>query len=249
MPAGRGRKGGRQPRGRRGKQTTSMVVPRNPMPSPSIGANECENYLDVPQLHEFFPHRASQVLPLIKRSWVHCTQLCIIHRAFLSMEDVFIIHTRQHFKLTHHKLVSKRHPLIGPWLFHQDHWQQQECGTLDCRHILITSWPCRKMWKNAMVAVTIFPKNFRPSGGAHSTDFANTYHHPSPVHIMKKNPCFWRLCTYRPHQLPLPWRRLGGNAESLWTDCEYRLIRNNSPSIDFFYLPFRYSSLCPQKTL
>ena len=56
MPAGRGRKGGRQPRGRRGKQTTSMVVPRNPLPStPSIGANECENYPDVPQLHEFFP--------------------------------------------------------------------------------------------------------------------------------------------------------------------------------------------------
>ena len=56
MPVGRGRKGGRQPRGRRGKQTTSMVVPRNPLPStPSIGANECENYPDVPQLHEFFP--------------------------------------------------------------------------------------------------------------------------------------------------------------------------------------------------
>ena len=76
------------------------------------------------------------------------------------MEDVFIIHTRQHFKLTHHKLVSKRHPLIGPCLLHQDHRQQQERGTRDCRRILITSWPCRKMWKNVMVAATIFPKNF-----------------------------------------------------------------------------------------
>ena len=56
MPAGRGRKGERQPRSRRGKQITSMVVPRNPLPSaPSIGANECENYPDGAQLHELFP--------------------------------------------------------------------------------------------------------------------------------------------------------------------------------------------------
>ena len=45
MPTGRDRKGERQPRSRRGKQTTSMVIPRNPLPSaPSIGANECKNY-------------------------------------------------------------------------------------------------------------------------------------------------------------------------------------------------------------
>ena len=55
MPAGRGRKGERQSRSRHGKQTTSMVVPRNPSPSaPSIGTNECENYLDAAQLHELF---------------------------------------------------------------------------------------------------------------------------------------------------------------------------------------------------
>ena len=48
MPAGRGRKVERQPRSRRCKQTTSMALPRNPLPpAPSIGANECENYPDV----------------------------------------------------------------------------------------------------------------------------------------------------------------------------------------------------------
>ena len=118
-----------------------------------------------------FSHRASQVLPLIKHSWVNCTQLCIIHQAFLSMEDVFIIHTRQHFKLTHHKLVSKRHPLIGPCLFHQDHRQQQERGTRDCRRIHITARPCPKVWKNAMVAATIFPKNFVSH---HTTPWSST---------------------------------------------------------------------------
>ena len=56
MPTGRDRKGERQPRSRRGKQTTSMVIPRNPLPSaPSIGANECKNYPDAAQLHELFP--------------------------------------------------------------------------------------------------------------------------------------------------------------------------------------------------
>ena len=56
MPAGRGRKGERQPRSRRGKQTTSMVVPRNPLPSAtSIGANGCENYPDGAQLRELYP--------------------------------------------------------------------------------------------------------------------------------------------------------------------------------------------------
>ena len=56
MPPGRGRKGDRQPRSRCGKQTTSTVFPRNPLPSaPRIGANECENYPDGAQLHELFP--------------------------------------------------------------------------------------------------------------------------------------------------------------------------------------------------
>ena len=34
------------------------------------------------------PHQARQVLPLIIYSWVHCTQLCIIHQAFQSTEQV-----------------------------------------------------------------------------------------------------------------------------------------------------------------
>ena len=56
MTAGRDRKGERQPRSRRGKQTTSMVIPRNPLPSaPSIGANEYKNYPDAAQLHELLP--------------------------------------------------------------------------------------------------------------------------------------------------------------------------------------------------
>ena len=34
-----------------------------------------------------------------------------------------------------------------------------------------------------------------------------------------------------------------GNADNLWTDYDYRLIRN------FFYLHFRYSSLYLRKTM
>ena len=223
-------------------------------------------------LHNYmscFPHRANQALPLIKHSGVNCTQLCIIHQAFLSMEDVFIIHTRQHFKLTHHKLVSKRHPLIGPCLFHQDHRQQQERGTRDCRRILIASWPCRKMWKNAMLAATIFPKNFvshyTTSWSSTSTVgcYAGTRAQerwctaqtlPTLIAILVlyiswEKTLFLTTVYISTLHLPLPWRRPDGNSESLWIDCEYRLIRNNSTSIDFFFLPFRYSSLFLQKTL
>ena len=62
-----------------------------------------------------------------------------------------------------------------------------------------------------MVAATIFPKKFRQSPHnivvkhfdrrvvrrdestralGHSADFSNTYYHPSPVHIMRKDPVF-----------------------------------------------------------
>ena len=80
MPAGRGRKGERQPRSRRGKQTTSMVVPRNPLPSaPSIRANECENYPDGAQLHE-------SIVP----SYVLSTRLSFPWRTFSSSIGVNI---------------------------------------------------------------------------------------------------------------------------------------------------------------
>ena len=57
-----------------------------------------------------FPHRACQVSPLIKHSRVNCIQLCIIHQASLSLEDVFIVHTCQLFKLTHHIFHTPRFP-------------------------------------------------------------------------------------------------------------------------------------------
>ena len=99
MPAGRGRKGEPQPRSRRGKQTTSMVVPRNPLPSaPSIGTNECENYLDAAQLHELF---LASCQPGVA---THQAQLSKLYPAvynppgFLFYGGRFIIHT-----LTHHR--------------------------------------------------------------------------------------------------------------------------------------------------
>ena len=56
MPAGRGRKGERQPRSRRGRQTTNIVVPRNALPSRSItGTRENENDLGGAQLHRVYP--------------------------------------------------------------------------------------------------------------------------------------------------------------------------------------------------
>ena len=73
MPAGRGRKGETPPRSRRGKQSTSVVVPRNP--------NQSQTYPDGYII--YIPHQDSQVLALTKYSWVRSTQLCIFHQAFL----------------------------------------------------------------------------------------------------------------------------------------------------------------------
>ena len=84
------------------------------------------------------PHQARLVLPLIIYSWVHCTQLCIIHQAFLSTEQVFLIHTRHHFKLTRMAFLPELQPLIGHFR-HSNHRQQQEHGTQVCRRIRITS--------------------------------------------------------------------------------------------------------------
>ena len=53
MPAGRGRKGEKPPRSRRGKQSTSVVVPRNP--SSSFVASQTKKYPDGAQLHNLCP--------------------------------------------------------------------------------------------------------------------------------------------------------------------------------------------------
>ena len=105
------------------------------------------------------PHQARLVLPLTIYSWVHCTQLCIIHQAFLSTEQVFLIHTRHHFKLTRKAFVPELQPLIGHFR-HSNHRQQQEHGTRVCRRIRITSWHCQQMLKSATDAVTCSQKNF-----------------------------------------------------------------------------------------
>ena len=185
------------------------------------------------------------------------------------MEDVFIIHTRQHFKLTHHKLVSKRHPssvlvysirtigssrsvalgIVAAFILPRGFAEKYEKML----------WLRRQFFRKISSATTQHRgQALRPSGGTQGREHRSvgaqrrlcqhllpsrscTYH--------EKKPCFWRPCTYRPQHLPLPWRRPEGNAKSLWTDCECRFIRNNSTSIELFYLPFRYSSLCLQKTL
>ena len=127
-----------------------MVVPRNPCHARQHRRTEHSYIICISPC-------SSQAFPLIKRSRVHCTQLCIIHQAFLSMEHVF--HTRQHFKLTCKMHLPKLHPLIGHCRqFH--HRQQQGHGTSDCRRIYITSWPCPKMCRSAMDAVKVLQKNF-----------------------------------------------------------------------------------------
>ena len=82
MPAGRGRKGERQPRSRCGKHTTNNETPCH---ARQIFQTE-KGYTICTQ------HKASQVLPLIKHRRIHSTQLCLIHQAILLLEHDFINH-------------------------------------------------------------------------------------------------------------------------------------------------------------
>ena len=206
MPAGRGRKGERQSRSRRGKQTTSMVVPRNPLPSaPSIGTNECENYLDAAQLHELF---LASCQPGVA---THQAQLSKLYPAVYNPPGFpfyggrFIIHT-----LTHHRsfpsgtpssdLVYSTRPsaAAGAWHLGLSSY---------CYYLVALPKNVKKCYgcgdnfseKFRQSPHNIVVKHFDrrvvrrdESRGAlgHSADFSNTYYHPSPVHIMRKVPVF-----------------------------------------------------------
>ena len=157
MPAGRGRKGERPPRSRRGRQSASLVVQRNP--SSSIVANQSQKYPDGAQLHDLYPAPGQ---PSVAAHQIQLGSLCpTVYNppAFLSTEHVFLMHTRHHFKFTRKAFLPKLHPLIGHFR-HSNYRQQQEHGTQVCRRIRITSWHCQQMLKSVTNAVTCSQKNF-----------------------------------------------------------------------------------------
>ena len=193
-----------------------------------------------------FPHRASQVLPLIKHSRVHCTQLCIIHQAFLSIRfNISSSHTTSLFPSSTPSSVlvystrtigiSRSMALRIVAAFLLPRGLAEKCG-YGCgdnfsekfrqppHNIVVKHFDRRVVRRDESTGALV-----------HSADFANTYYHPSPVHIMRKKPVFdgrvhIDLSTY--HSLDEDQRE--GSAERLWTDCEYHLIRNNVTSTDFY---------------
>ena len=156
------------------------------------------------------PHQARQVLPLIIYSWVHCTHLCIIHQAFLSTEQVFLIHTRHHFKLTRKAFLPKLHPLIGHfWSFQPSAATGKWHSGLSPHSYYLVALPTNV--KKCYGCGDMFAEKFRQTPhnivvkhvdrrvvrrddntGAlvYSTDFTNTCYHPNPAHIRRKNPVF-----------------------------------------------------------
>ena len=212
MPAGRGRKGERQPRSRRGKQPTSMVVPRNPLPSaPSVRANECENHPDGAQVHELFPASCQPSVP------IHQAQPSPLYPAVYNppgfpfhggrfhhpYASTFQAHTPQacfQAALPHRSLSIPPGPSASAGAWHS--------GLLPHSYYLMA---LPKNVKKCYDCGDNFSEKFRQpphnivvkhfdrrvvcrdeSTGAlvHSADFANTYYHPSPVHIMRKNAVF-----------------------------------------------------------
>ena len=121
-----------------------------------------------------------------------------------------------------------------------------------------------KMWKNAMIAVTIFPKHFvshyttlwsststvgwyagtRAQERWCTAQTLTTLIPPSqsctPYH--EEKPCFWRPCTYRLQHLPLHWRRPERNAE--WKLLDWFWISFNRAVLALQGVSFFFGDQC-----
>ena len=201
-PAGRGRKGERLPRNRRGKQTTSMVVSRNPLLSaPSIGANECENYPDVAQLHKLFyascqpsvaTHQAqlSQLYPAVYNPPGFPFHGGHFHHPYASTFQVYTPQARFQVAPPRRSLSIPPGPSVEVRAWHS--------GLLPHSYYLVALPKNMKKCYGCGDKISSATTQHRgqvlpPSGGralVHSADFANIYYHPSPVQIMRKNPVF-----------------------------------------------------------
>ena len=203
MPAGRGRKGERPPRSRRGKQTTGMVVPRNPLPCTSAQT-------DGAQLHNLYPALRQPSVPS------HQTQPGPLYPAVYNPPGFPIHGARFH------------HPYPSTFQAHMQNAPSQAAPP----HRSLPSIPpsaAAGAWHSGLSPhlyyLVALPKNVKKCYGCgdnfaekfrqpphnivvkhvdrrqvrrddntgalvYSTDFTNTYYHPSPAHIMPKNPVF-----------------------------------------------------------
>lgn len=181
-----------------------MVVPRNPLPfAPSIGANECENYPYAAQLHELFPASCRpSVVP-------HQAQLSKLYPAVYNPPG-FPFHGGRF----HHPYASTFQAHTSQARFpaapsHRSLSIPPSAAAGACHSGLsphcyyFVALP--KNVKNAMVAATIFPKNFvsqqafRPSGGTQGREHRSVgaprrlFLHLLPSQACKyheKKPCF-----------------------------------------------------------
>ena len=179
-----------------------MVVSRNPLLSaPSIGANECENYPDVAQLHKLFhascqpsvaTHQAqlSQLYPAVYNPPGFPFHGGHFHHPYASTFQVYTPQARFQVAPPRRSLSIPPGPSVEVRAWHS--------GLLPHSYYLVALPKNMKKCYGCGDKISSATTQHRgqvlpPSGGralVHSADFANIYYHPSPVHIMRKNPVF-----------------------------------------------------------
>ena len=210
MPAGRGRKGERQPRSRRGKQATSVVVPRNPLPSEaSIGANEFENYLGGEKLHELYPAscqpsiatpqaQLSPLYPSVCNPPSFSYHGVRFHQPYASTFQAQIPQARFQAALPYRPLsipplatAGAWHSGLSPHFYHIVALPKSAKKCYGCGEHFSEKF--RQPPHNLVVKHfdrRVVRRDESTGALVHSADFANTYHHSCPAHIKRKNPVF-----------------------------------------------------------
>ena len=191
MPAGRGRKGERPPKSRRGKKSTSVVVPRNP--SSSVVASQSQKYPNGAQLHNLYP------APGQPSDAAHQIQLAPLYPVSPPCHP--------------YASTFQGHPLNVPSQASSPPFSSAAAGTwhsgLSPNPYYLVALP--KNVKKCYGCGGMFAKKIRQpphnivvkhvdrrlvrrdgNTGAlvYSPDFTNTYYHPIPSHIRRKNPVF-----------------------------------------------------------
>lgn len=171
MPAARGINGERPPRSRRGEQSTSVVVPRNP--SSSFMASQSKN---APQI---------QRGPLCPASTNPSPSTFQTHPPNVPVQAP-------------HPPFSLIQPAAGTWHSgmspHPYHLVALRTNVKKCYGCgALFAEKFRQPPYNIVVKHVdrrVVRKDGNTGALVYSTDFTNTYYHPNPSHIKRKNPSF-----------------------------------------------------------
>ena len=173
MPAGKGINGERPPRSRRGEQSTSVVVPRNP--SSSFVASQSQNAHQIqlgplcpassnppPSMFQTHPPNVPFQAPPLPFSLIQPSAAAGTWHSGMSPHPYYLVFLPTKAK----KCYGCRRTFVKKY--------RQPPNNIVVKHV-----DRRVVGKDGNTGTLVY-----------DTDFTNTYYHPNPSHIKRKNPFF-----------------------------------------------------------